>query len=136
MDRRSIFDEGTVRTFRVCVNLIVRALVITLTWSCLLEINLEAGGRVRWRNLWPATSYERLYSRCCPLPNPGGSAIGDASHWTSGLGAYRWVVERTPGWLHQFRRLRVRYEGRADIYEAFLSLGCSIICFRCLTSFC
>ena len=47
----------------------------------------------------------------------------------SGLGVYRWVVERTLGWLHQFRRLRVRYERRADIHEAFLSLGCSIICF-------
>ncbi|MDE2958598.1 MAG: IS5 family transposase [Chloroflexota bacterium] len=54
----------------------------------------------------------------------------------SGLGVYRWVVERTLGWLHQFRRLRVRYERRADIHEAFLSLGCSIICFRRLTSFC
>ena len=53
-----------------------------------------------------------------------------------GLGVYRWVVERTLGWLHQFRRLRVRYERRADIHEAFLSLGCSIICFRRLTSFC
>ena len=31
----------------------------------------------------------------------------------SGLGVYRWVVERTLGWLHQFRRLRVRYERRA-----------------------
>ena len=35
-----------------------------------------------------------------------------------------------------WRRLRVRYERRADIHEAFLSLGCSIICFRRLTSFC
>ena len=26
----------------------------------------------------------------------------------SDLGVYRWVVERTLGWLHQFRRLRVR----------------------------
>ena len=26
----------------------------------------------------------------------------------STLGVYRWVVERTLGWLHQFRRLRVR----------------------------
>jgi transposase len=25
----------------------------------------------------------------------------------SGLGAYRWVVERTLSWLHQFRRLRM-----------------------------
>ena len=54
----------------------------------------------------------------------------------SGLGVHRWVVERTLGWLHQFRRLRVRYERRADIHEAFLSLGCPIICFRRLTSFC
>ena len=53
----------------------------------------------------------------------------------SGLGVHRWVVERTLGWLRQFRRLRVRYERRADIHEAFLSLGCSIICFRRLTSF-
>ena len=54
----------------------------------------------------------------------------------SGLGGYRWVVERTLGWLHQLRRLRVRYERRADIHETFLSLGCSIICFRRLSSFC
>ena len=41
----------------------------------------------------------------------------------SGLGQWRWVVERTFAWLNQFRRLRVRYEKRADIHEAFLSLG-------------
>jgi transposase len=50
----------------------------------------------------------------------------------SGLGIYRWVVERTGAWLHQFRRLRVRYERRADIHEAFLSLGCILICWRFL----
>ena len=44
----------------------------------------------------------------------------------------RWKIERTIAWLHQFRRLRVRYERRADIHQAFLSLGCSIICFRTL----
>ena len=33
----------------------------------------------------------------------------------SGLGRWRWVVERTFAWLNQFRRLRVRYEKRADI---------------------
>jgi hypothetical protein len=31
-----------------------------------------------------------------------------------------------------FRRLRVRYERRADIHEAFLSLGCALICWRFL----
>jgi transposase len=30
----------------------------------------------------------------------------------SGLGRWRWVVERTFAWLNQFRRLRVRYERR------------------------
>ena len=44
----------------------------------------------------------------------------------------RWVVERTFAWLNQFRRLRVRYEKRADIHEAFLSLGCALICWRFL----
>ncbi|KQX51067.1 transposase [Streptomyces sp. Root66D1] len=32
----------------------------------------------------------------------------------SGLGVYRWVVERTFAWLHGFKRLRVRWERRAD----------------------
>ena len=46
----------------------------------------------------------------------------------SGLGRWRWVVERTFAWLNQFRRLRVRCDKRADIHEAFLSLGCALIC--------
>lgn len=49
-----------------------------------------------------------------------------------GLGRIRWVVERTFAWLHQFRRLRVRYERRADIHEALLLLGCAIIGIRSL----
>jgi hypothetical protein len=35
-------------------------------------------------------------------------------------------------WLNQFWRLRVRYEKRADIHEAFLALGCILICWRFL----
>jgi hypothetical protein len=46
------------------------------------------------------------------------------------LGRWRWVVERTLGWLHRFRRLRIRYERRADIHQAFLFLACSLICWR------
>lgn len=49
-----------------------------------------------------------------------------------GLGTLRWVVERTIAWLRQFRRLRVRYERRADIHQAFLTIGCIVICFRTL----
>ncbi len=50
----------------------------------------------------------------------------------SGLGKKRWVVERTIAWLHQYRRLRIRYERRDDIHEAFLAIGCSLICLKLL----
>ncbi len=50
------------------------------------------------------------------------------------LGRYRWVVERTLSWLNRFRRLNVRYERRADIHQAFLSLGCALICWRTLNN--
>ena len=48
----------------------------------------------------------------------------------SGLGKRRYVVEQTIALLHQFRRLRVRYDKRDDIHEAFMSLACSVICWR------
>ena len=48
----------------------------------------------------------------------------------SGLGRHRWVVERTFAWLHQFKRLLVRYDRRHEIHEAFLALGCCLVCFR------
>jgi transposase len=51
-----------------------------------------------------------------------------------GLGKKRWVVERTIAWLHQYRRLRVRYERRDDIHEAFLAIGCSLICLKLLNA--
>jgi len=55
----------------------------------------------------------------------------------SGLGTTRWVVERTISWLRCQRRLRVRYERRADIHRAFVNLGCILICYKCLIgSFC
>ncbi len=48
----------------------------------------------------------------------------------SGLGRYRWVVERTFAWLHKLKRLLVRYDRRHEIHEAFLALGCCLVCFR------
>ena len=48
------------------------------------------------------------------------------------LGRYRWVVERTLSWLNRFRRLKIRYEHRADIHLAFLQLGCALISLRFL----
>jgi len=52
------------------------------------------------------------------------------------LGKHRWVVERTLAWLKGFRRLRIRYERRADIHQAFLSLGCALICWKFVQRFC
>lgn len=55
----------------------------------------------------------------------------------SGLGVHRWVVEGAIALLHWFRRLRIRWEIRDDIHEAFITLGCAIICWRRLrNSFC
>ena len=48
----------------------------------------------------------------------------------SGLGVHRWVVEQTFALLHWFRRLRIRWEIRDDIHEAFLRLACGLICLR------
>jgi transposase len=51
----------------------------------------------------------------------------------SGLGKLRWFVERTIAWLHSFGRLRRRLDRLTEIQEAFLRLGCSLICLRFLT---
>ncbi|MFF4180644.1 IS5 family transposase [Streptomyces sp. NPDC001750] len=65
-----------------------------------------------------------------PLIARRGTAHG------SGLGKVRWVVERAFAWLHQFKRLRIRYERRADLHQGLLELACSLICLRRLrTSF-
>lgn len=53
-------------------------------------------------------------------------------HSSHRLGRHRWVIERTLAWLNRFRRLTVRYERRADLHQAFLTLGCCLICFNTL----
>jgi transposase len=67
-----------------------------------------------------------------PLRNRGITARiakRNAGHG-SGLGKYRWVVEAAFAWLFQYRRLRVRYEKRDDIHQAFLNIGCLLICWH------
>jgi transposase len=48
------------------------------------------------------------------------------------LGRYRWVVERAFAWLHRNRRLLVRYERDDTLHDAFLHLGCALICWQLL----
>jgi transposase len=50
----------------------------------------------------------------------------------TGMGKFRWVVERTNSWFHKFRRIRVRYERRDDIHEGFLGCAKSLICLSIL----
>ncbi len=45
----------------------------------------------------------------------------------TGMGTFRWLGERTISWLHGFRRLRIRWERRDDIHEAFLGLAVCLI---------
>lgn len=44
--------------------------------------------------------------------------------------ARRCTVERTISWLQNFRRLCIRYEKSAMLFQGFLHLGCSIILFK------
>jgi|SRR6266496_6007459 len=39
------------------------------------------------------------------------------------------VIERSFAWLHAFKRLRTRYEHRADIHLGMLQLACALICY-------
>ena len=70
----------------------------------------------------------RLLSRRCVRGGAGKALLCNHLVSRDRLGKWRWVVERTLGWLHRFRRLRIRYERRADIHQAFLSLACILIC--------
>jgi hypothetical protein len=49
------------------------------------------------------------------------------------LGHYRYGAERSLAWLVGYRRLRVRYERRADILLGFLSLAGALSCLKQLT---
>ena len=69
--------------------------------------NRAAISKARWARS------RRPWRRQRPGPSKPGSPHG------SGLGVFRWVVERTLAWLHRFRRLALRYERRADVHEAF-----------------
>jgi transposase len=46
------------------------------------------------------------------------------------LARERNVIERTLAWLSFMRRLATRWERRDELYVAFLTLGCAIVCWR------
>jgi hypothetical protein len=100
---------------------------------------LEAVPPVRGRRGRPRRRPDRLYAdraydvdthrlqvraRASRRASPG-AASRTAPAWAHTAGG-----EQTIALLHWFRRLRIRWEVRDDLHEAFLSLACSIICWR------
>jgi transposase len=43
---------------------------------------------------------------------------------------HRWIVERTIAWLGNFRRLVIRWDRSATIYQAFFHIACLMIVLR------
>ncbi|MET9820680.1 MULTISPECIES: transposase [Streptomyces] len=54
----------------------------------------------------------------------------------TGLGIFRYVVERTIARLHGFRRLRIRWERRDNIHEAIIGLAVCLITHRHVQRLC
>ncbi|WP_370869184.1 IS5 family transposase [Streptomyces sp. CRCS-T-1] len=50
------------------------------------------------------------------------------------LGQHRWAIERTMAWLGGCRRPHRRYERKASHFLASVSIACTLICYRRLTS--
>lgn len=46
------------------------------------------------------------------------------------LGKHRWVIERSIAWLFGYRRLTIRYERKANHFNAFLTLAATLTCYK------
>ena len=88
--------------------------------------------RLRPRYLFADRGYDYVYRRAfCGRGIVPRIARRGVAHG-SGPGRTRCVVERSFAWLHQFKRLRIRYEVRADLHLGLLQLACALICYRTL----
>src|SRR4051812_39524141 len=104
---------------------------------------VDGTGRVRGKRGRPRQRAERLiadrgydhdkYRRELWARGVKPVIAGRQTEHGSGLGSERWVVEGTFAWLHNFRRLRTRYERLAELPLAFLQLGCAVVCWRMLS---
>jgi len=76
----------------------------------------------------PPKPRRKRYPGCKPLNNRRAlTGILFLLKHGSGLGVCRWVAERTLAWLHQYRRLRIRWERLPEVHEAFLTISCAPI---------
>ncbi|MER6802180.1 MULTISPECIES: transposase [Streptomyces] len=122
-----------------------------VAWRAVPEEAVGCSGVTAWRRprdrteagVWPRRRPRRLcagrgydFDEYRRLLRKRGTEPVIARHSTahgSGPGKVRWVVERAFAHLHRFRRLRIRWEIRDDVREAFLTLGCALICRRRLS---
>ena len=93
-----------------------------------------AGGRQAGSEAGEARAAARGHAAMTPEPLRAAAAlagdhagVGQAAgrEHGSGLGKFRWFVERTISWLHAFGRLRRRLDRLTEIQEAFLRLACA-----------
>jgi transposase len=75
-----------------------------------------------------------LHKAVEPFPGAADRIGRRGTSHGSGLGTVRWAVERTFAWLHAHKRLAIRWEYRADIHQALVTLACRLICWRYLDS--
>ena len=76
---------------------------------------------------------ERLTERNVDLICPHRkNRVRDATQDGRKLRRYlrRWIIERTNSWLHDFRRLVVRYEFYSSLFHGFLKMACLIMTLR------
>ena len=74
--------------------------------------------KLRWRGIHPC-----IPERRGKKPRPGPPVQLDSYR-------LRWHVERSYAWLQNFRRLAVRYERSARMFEAFVLVAFILICLR------
>ncbi len=92
---------------------------------------LQDPARKRAAKLHADKGYD--YKRCCVYLRQRGIFSGIES---SEMGKHRWVVERTHRWFAGFGKLRIRFERRLNIHEAFLKLATAIICAHFVDRWC
>jgi transposase len=93
-------------------------------WSkpCRLSAARRGRPRRRPRELFADRGYDHdVYHRLLRTRNITPRIDRRGVAHASGLGRQRRVVERCFAWLHTFKRLRTRYEHRADFQPGLLS---------------
>jgi transposase len=105
--------------------------------ATLLKLSLHRGWRVSTLNAdkgYDANHFRRYLSERAIMANiPPRQFTGrDRSQvpYNQQLAGWRFTVERTFAWLKSFRRLRYRWERRWQMFQAFVELGCLLICLR------